>query len=379
MPQSLKTILAVVLFALPTLSMAQKEGFLKTKDVLYYGLLYGIEENDPLKIEFQFNNGNRRAFSPEEALEYGTADGKRWVTRRFNGSMQFFEELESGKVNLLAQKQGGRQHTYLLEKDGVVIPMGEESGEKDYYKDVISEQLADCYLTEKNIRLAKYTAPNLKYFVSQANECLQKPFPKFRIGPAVGLRLYRNEIKSLYFPKIPEENVALSFGALIEIPLSYKPQLLLVTQPMVAAYSFTVFETNYSIKTDVTAENTHYLIHTDLDLPLMLKYRFPHYKVSPYVQAGPAFQLGLSTESYSITDQYTRVDGQYSLVREDIYTDSGALANKYMGAVAGIGAEIPLSPYITSVFGVNYSIFTSDVDTGNNRKSYPDFFVAVTF
>jgi hypothetical protein len=154
---------------------------------------------------------------------------------------------------------------------------------------------------------------------------------------------------------------------------------LLVTQPMVAWYSFQAYNSVYNLETDITSNNTHYLEHSDLDLPVMLKYRFANYKISPYIQAGLGVQLGLSTKAYSISDRYGRVNGQYTLIDEGIYVDSGALSNQYFGAVGGAGVEIPIGPYLTTVVGANYSIYTSDVDTGSNRKSYPDFFVAVTF
>ena len=111
----------------------------------------------------------------------------------------------------------------------------------------------------------------------------------------------------------------------------------------------------------------------------MLKYRFPYYKISPYIQAGPAFQMGLSTKAYSLTDRYQFLNGQNTLIEEDGYVDSGALNNKYFGAVGGVGVEIPINPYITSVVGVNYSVYTADVNTGSNKKTYPEFFVAITF
>ncbi|WP_339792298.1 hypothetical protein [uncultured Imperialibacter sp.] len=186
-------------------------------------------------------------------------------------------------------------------------------------------------------------------------------------------------IKSKFFPNVPEEHIAPSIGAYVELPLSYRPQIFLVTQLTVAHYSFTTYNEFGNIETGITSQNTHYLKHTDLDIPLMLKYRFPYYKISPYIQAGPAFQMGLSTKAYSLTDRYAFINGQYTQVEEDAYVESLALNNKYIGAMAGAGVEIPINPYITSIIGVNYSIYTADVNTGSNRKTYPEFFVAVTF
>ncbi|MEQ8808994.1 MAG: outer membrane beta-barrel protein [Imperialibacter sp.] len=378
MSQSLKPILALLLLALPYMLTAQKEAYLKTKDILYYGAIHGLEKPNPNKVTFEFNNGNKKDFTPEEALEFGLADGRKWVARDHNDKRQFFEELEDGKVSLLLQEQG-KSKSYLLEKDGEIIALDEENGSDNYYKDVLSTQLEDCYLTEKTIRLAKYKSANLTYFISQYNDCVHKPFPKFRIGPAVGVRMYQNVIESKFFPNVPEEHIAPSIGAYIELPLSYRPQIFLVTQLTVAHYSFSTQNQFSNIETGITSQNTHYLKHTDLDIPLMLKYRFPYYKISPYIQAGPAFQMGLSTKAYSLTDRYQFLNGQNTLIEEDGYVDSGALNNKYFGAVGGVGVEIPINPYITSVVGVNYSVYTADVNTGSNRKTYPEFFVAITF
>jgi hypothetical protein len=380
MSQSLKPILALLLLALPYMLTAQKEAYLKTKDILYYGAIHGLEKPDPNKVTFEFNNGNKKDFAPDEALEFGLADGRKWVSREYEGKKQFFEELENGKVSLLLQEQG-KSKSYLLEKGEEIIALSEENGDENYFKDVFSAQLEDCYLTEKTIRLAKYKSANLTYFISQYNDCVHKPFPKFRIGPAVGARMYQNVIKSKFFPNVPEEHISPSVGAYIELPLSYKPQIFLVTQLTVAHYSFTTYNEFGNIETGITSKNTHYLKHTDLDIPLMLKYRFPYYKISPYIQAGPAFQVGLSTKAYSISKRYAFVKGQNTLIEDDNdgYADSGALNNKYFGAMGGAGVEIPINPYITSVIGVNYSIYTADVETGSNRKTYPEFFVAVTF
>lgn len=172
-----------------------------------------------------------------------------------------------------------------------------------YYRDVLQTELNDCYLTERSLKLAKYKKANLKYFVSQYNDCLHKPFPKFRIGPLVGLKLLENNIKSKYFPKVPESDAGLSLGFLAEVPLSYKPQFLLAMQPSVANFRFSVEDATFNPETGVTSLNTHYLKHTDLDLPLMLKYRMSFYRVSPYVQAGLLAQFSLSSESYSLTDR----------------------------------------------------------------------------
>ncbi len=378
MTRSLKTVLSLLLSILPFFAFAQKEGYLKTREIVYYGALFGLEKPDTASVVFQFNNGNKKTFTPEEALEFGLADGRKWVSRSLDGKQQFFEEMETGKATLLFQKQS-KDKSFLLEKEGKVISMTEENDSEDYYKDVLSTQLADCYLTEKTIKLAKYKAANLKYFVSQFNDCLHKPFPKFRIGPVVGVRIYENVIKSKFFPDEPEKMVTVSFGAIVEIPISYRPQILLVTQPMVAFHSFEATNSNYSPEDATTSYNTHYLKHTDLDIPIMLKYRFANYKFSPYVQAGPALQVGLSTEAYSISDKVKFQNGQFELIAEDIYVDSGALANKYFGVAGGAGVEIPINPYITSVVGVNYSIYTADVDTGTSRKSYPEVFIGVTF
>ncbi|WP_339815413.1 outer membrane beta-barrel protein [uncultured Imperialibacter sp.] len=378
MSQSLKPILALLLLALPYMLTAQKEAYLKTKDILYYGAIHDLEKPDPNKVTFEFNNGNKKDFTPDEALEFGLPDGRKWVSKEYEGKKQFFEELENGKVALLLQEQG-KSKSYLLEKGEEIIALGEDNGDENYFKDVLAAQLEDCYLTEKTIGLAKYKSANLKYFISQYNDCVHKPFPKFRIGPVVGVRIYQNIIESKFFPQVPEEMVTMSLGAIVEIPISYSPQILLVTQPMVAYHSFTATNNNYSPEDATTSYNTHYLKHTDLDIPIMLKYRFANYKFSPYIQAGPALQLGISTKAYSLSDKVKLQNGQFELIAEDVYVDSGALANKYLGVSGGAGVEIPINSYITSVVGVNYSIYTADVDTGSNRKTYPEFFVAVTF
>jgi len=374
----MKIIIAVglALVVMNHSSNAQTQGYLKTKDLIYYGMLYGLEKLQPGEVVFQFNNGNKRVFTPYDAIEFGTAEtGKKWVSRNYRGEPQFFEEMVDGKASLLYLNQEER---FLLEKDSLLIELSAAEDSPDYFAEALKINLADCYLTEKTLKLAKYKKNNLRYFVSQYNDCVPKAFSKFRIGPVAGVRVYENVINSKYFPNVPEEYVTIAFGALVEIPLSATSQVLLATQPMVGIYNFTVHETQYNPQTAKRSENTHYLEHTDLDLPVMLKYRLP-LRTAPYLQAGLAAQIGLSTKSYSITDQYGRVDNQDTLLKEDIYADSQALASFYFGPIVGAGVEVPITPYITTVWGINYSIYKAKVDTGDNRKSYPDIFLAITF
>jgi len=378
MSQSLKTFFAgAIALAFAThFCYAQTEGYLKTKDLLYYGLLYGLEKPQASEVTFQFNNGNKRVFTPYDALEFGTGEGgKKWVSRQYKGEPRFFQEIVNGKVSLLYLNQEDR---FMLEKDNKLIDLSPAEDSPDYYSNVLSSTLADCYLTEKTLKLAKYKQSNLRYFISQYNDCLPKPFTKFRVGPVAGLRIYKNAINSKYFPNLPEEHVTIAFGALVEIPLSSTSQVLLVTQPMVGIYNFSVRDTQYNPQTAITSENTHHLEHTDLDLPVMLKYRLP-FRTAPYIQAGLAAQIGLSTKSYSVSDRYGRVNNVYTLLEEDIYVDSQALAGTFFGPIVGAGVEVPITPYITTVWGVNYSIYKANVDTGDNRKTYPDIFLAITF
>lgn len=372
-------ILFTCLILLPVALFGQKAGYLKTSEMLYYGALHGLENSNPRQVVFEFNNGVKKTFKPGDALEYGIQEGQvKWVSRTHKGENLFYQLLESGKVSLLLLKDG-KTSTYYLDKQGELIALEKQSSDSSSYRQVLKTELADCYLTEKTIRLAKYKTANLKYFVSQYNDCLHQPFPKLRIGPTVGIKLMENVIKSKYFPAVPETDESISLGAVIELPVSYRPQILLVAQPSVARFRFSTKAETYNPQTGVVSSNTHYLDHVDLDLPLMLKYRFPFYYASPYIQAGPAVQIGLSTKSYSLTDRIELVDGQYAVTEEDVYVESGALAKSYLGAVFGTGIEIPISPYITGVLGANYSIFTADVETGYNKKRYPEIFLAVTF
>ncbi len=374
-----KPALIFLIALLPGLATAQKQGYLKTKEMLYYGAIHGLETPDPTQVVFQFNNGNKKAFKPGEALEFAIEDGqKKWVARTVQGTTLFYELLEHGRVSLLSLRDG-KQRTYFLERDSTLTLLSAAKTDQAYYKEVLETELEDCYLTAKSINLAKYKRANLKYFVSQYNDCLHKPFPKFRIGPAVGLKMLNNEIKSKYFPAVPETDMALSLGGIIEIPVSYKPQFLIALQPSAAHFTFTTEASTYNPETGITSLNTHYLDHIDLDLPVLLKYRLPFYYASPYLQAGFAAQVGLSTKSYSLTDRLESVNGQLVVTEEDIYVDSGALASSFFGTILGAGVEIPLTPYITSIVGFNYSMFKADVETGYNKKRSADFFIAFTF
>lgn len=379
MLQFQKTIFLLLLTSIPSLSVAQKSGYLKTKDMLYYGALHGLDKPDPTQVVFEFNNGNKRTFKPGDAVEFGIQEGeKKWVAKTFDGNIRFYQELVKGKASLLYLKTG-KNSNYFLEANGNLIRLEKNGADSASYRQVLKNALQDCYLTEKTIRLAKYKTANLKYFVSQYNECLHKPFPKFRAGPTVGIKLLNNEIKSKYFPSVPETDEAVSIGALMELPISYKPQILLVLHPTVAKFNFSVREDTYNPQTDVVSINNHHLDHIDLDLPLMLKYRFPFYYASPYIQAGLAAQVGLSTKSYTLTDRIEQVDGQYEVTEKDLYIDSGALARSFFGAVMGAGVEIPITPYITGILGANYAVFNADVETGYNKKRSQEFFIAVTF
>lgn len=372
---------AIFLFltSIPALSVAQKSGYLKTKDMLYYGALHGLEKPDPTQVVFEFNNGNKRTFQPGDALEFGIQEGeKRWVAKTFDGQIRFYQELVKGKASLLYLKTG-KSSNYFLEMDGNLIPLEKNGADSASYRQVLKKELQDCYLTEKTIRLAKYKTANLKYFVSQYNECLHKPFPKFRAGPTVGIKLLNNEIKSKYFPSVPEADEAISIGALMELPISYRPQILLVVHPTVAKFNFSVRDETYNPQTNVVSINNHHLDHIDLDLPMMLKFRLPFYYASPYIQAGLAAQVGLSTKSYTLTDRIEQVDGRYEVTEKDLYVDSGALASSFFGAVMGTGVEIPITPYITGILGASYAIFNADIETGYNKKRSPEFFIAVTF
>lgn len=379
MPHSPKPFFFSVLFLLSATAYAQQTGYLKTPELLYYGTLHGLNAPNAKGVVFEFNNGNKRTFSPSDAIEFGTEDKRKWVSRDFGGEKLFFEELEKGKVNLLMLQEKGRK-SYFIEKAGQVMAMSAQKSDTAFYKDILLSELSDCYLTEKSIELARYKTANLKYFLSQYNDCLHKPFPKFRVGPLVGLRFYTNEITSKFFPKgVPEEHLAPSLGAIIELPVSIKPQILLVTQPVIATYSFATFSTFYNVQTAVTSNTTHYLEHVDLDLPVMLKYRTSYYRASPFIQLGLAYQLSFAVRSYAVTDQYQLRNNRFELVAEDIRTDSDALAKGYMGAVGGVGIEVPINPYITTVIGSNFSVFNAKVETGKNRKTYPELYLAVIF
>lgn len=77
MLQFQKTIFLLLLISIPSLSVAQKSGYLKTKDMLYYGALHGLDKPDPTQVVFEFNNGNKRTFKPGDAVEFGIQEGEK--------------------------------------------------------------------------------------------------------------------------------------------------------------------------------------------------------------------------------------------------------------------------------------------------------------
>jgi hypothetical protein len=332
-----------------------------------YGLVeYSSSQDIPSKCSFKsFDIARVVEYSPETLIAFGYKNGNRYETREFNNKQVFFEVLVTGKLVLYRRGSGyflEKDHTGLVELKSGQIKYQTSNGITEFknlpaFLTYLTEGKSGSISSNFNIKndiVPLVTAYNKdsgnEFYVFNrsisekqiSQKALETGVERNRFGLLGGTNIYMLSLTpkanySEYLPN-PEKESAIVFGISYERMLSRKSdRYSLKLELLYTKQTFYCYRDEIS-KTILINRYDAFFNFTGIKVPVLFQYSFTGKKITPYINAGFAYQ-NMSKKDYVLIKEVenTSLHEVRTYETRDLVVTSGEVSS-----VAGVGLKTRL-------------------------------------